>query len=139
MIGPDQLKEFVYPGIRKIIDQAKSYNLKVVMHSCGAVSAIIPDLIEFGIDALHPLQAKARGMDAESLVAKFKDKLVFIGGIDTQVLLPYGTPEQVKNEVERLKGVFGENFIVSPSHEALLANVSIENVLAMSSTTTKKS
>ncbi len=139
LIGPDQLKEFVYPGIRKIIDQAKSYNLKVVMHSCGAVSAIIPDLIEFGIDALHPLQAKARGMDAESLVAKFKDKLVFIGGIDTQVLLPYGTPEQVKNEVERLKGVFGENFIVSPSHEALLANVSIENVLAMSSTTTKKS
>ena len=56
LIEPDQLKEFVYPGIKKIIDQAKSFNLKVVMHSCGAVAEIIPDLIDLGIDALHPLQ-----------------------------------------------------------------------------------
>lgn len=138
LIAPDQLKEFVYPGIKKIIDQAKSYNLKVVMHSCGAVSSIIPDLIEFGIDALHPLQAKAKGMDAVSLAATFKDKLVFIGGIDTQEVLPFGTPEQVKNEVERVKDIFGERFIVSPSHEALLANVSIENVLAMRSATIER-
>jgi uroporphyrinogen decarboxylase len=131
LISPDQLREFVFPGIKKIIDQAKSYNLKVVVHSCGAVSSIIPDLIEFGIDGLHPLQAKAKGMDALSLATNYKDKLVFIGGVDTQELLPFGTPEQVKNEVIRLKNVFGERFVVSPSHEALLSNVRIENVLAM--------
>ena len=138
LIGPDQFKEFVYPGFKKIIDQAKSYNLKVVMHSCGSVSSIIPDLIDLGIDALHPIQAKARGMDAESLAKEFKNDLVFIGGIDTQDLLPFGTPEQVKNEVERVRDIFGEDFIVSPSHEALLANVSIENVLAMRNAAIKK-
>lgn len=136
LIGPDQLNEFVYPGIRKIISQAKSYNLKVVMHSCGAVSSIIPDLINFGIDALHPLQAKARGMDAESL-AKFSNDLVLIGGIDTQELLPFGTSDQVAKEVKRVMGILGDNYIVSPSHEALLANVSIKNVLAMSNAAVK--
>lgn len=135
LVGADQLKEFVYPGFIKIINQAKLYKLKVVMHSCGAVSDIIPDLIDFGIDALHPLQAKAKGMDAESLAKEFKDDIVFIGGIDTQEILPFGTPEQVKDEVERVKSILGEHFIVSPSHEALLANVSFENVIAMRNAT----
>jgi len=135
LVGADQLKEFVYPGFIKIINQAKSYKLKVVMHSCGAVSDIIPDLIDFGIDALHPLQAKAKGMDAESLAKEFKDDIVFIGGIDTQEILPFGTPEQVKDEVERVKSILGEHYIVSPSHEALLANVSFENVIAMRNAT----
>lgn len=139
LISPDLLKEFIYPGIKKIIDQAKSYQLKVVMHSCGAVSSIIPDFIDFGIDGLHPLQAKAEGMDAVSLAAKFKDNLVFIGGIDTQEILPFGSPEEVKKEVVRVKNIFGERFIVSPSHEALLANVSIDNVLAMSSAAIERS
>ena len=62
---------------------------------------------------------------------EFMDDLVFIGGIDTQEILPWGTPDQVTWEVERVKRIFGEHFIVSPSHEALLANVSIENVIAM--------
>lgn len=57
--------------------------------------------------------------------------LVFVGGIDTQELLPFGTPKQVKNEVRRLKRIFGERFVVSPSHEILLPNVSPENVIAM--------
>jgi uroporphyrinogen decarboxylase len=109
------------------------------MHSCGAISDIIPDLIDFGIDALHPLQAKAKGMNAENLVKDFKNDLVFIGGIDTQELLPLGTPAQVEEEVKRIKGIFGENYIVSPSHEALLANVNIENVLAMRNAAIEKS
>ena len=131
LIGPDQLKTFVFPGIRKIIDQAKSYDLKVVLHSCGAVSDIIPDFIDFGIDALHPLQARARGMDAETLGKKFRNELVFIGGVDTQELLPFGTPGQVSREVERIGKHLGDRWVVSPSHEALLENVSLENVLAM--------
>jgi len=51
--------------------------------------------------------------------------------VDTQQLLPFGTPQQVRDEVRRLKDVFGPQFVVSPSHEALLPNVSIENLLAM--------
>lgn len=131
LISPDAFDRFVLPGYKKIVDQVKSYNLKVVLHSCGAISKIIPKLIDVGIDGLHPLQAKAKGMEAESLAKDFKGKLLFIGGVDTQELLPFGTPNQVKDDVKRLKDLFGERFIVSPSHEALLPNVKIENVLAM--------
>jgi len=62
---------------------------------------------------------------------KYNDKIVFIGGVDTQQLLPFGTPEQVRDEVRRLKRLFGPNFIVSPSHEAILPNVPPENIAAM--------
>jgi uroporphyrinogen decarboxylase len=71
-------------------------------------------------------------MDAENLACQFRDNLVFIGGVDTQDLLPFQSPAAVRQEVRRLKQVFGERFIVSPSHEALLPNVKIENTLAMS-------
>ncbi|MGI6113416.1 MAG: uroporphyrinogen decarboxylase family protein [Mahellales bacterium] len=132
MISPDAFKRFILPGIKRIVEQAKSYNLKVVLHSCGAITKIIPMLIDAGIDGLHPLQAKAKGMDAQSLAREYGNDLVFIGGVDTQDLLPFGTPEQVKAEVRRLKKIFGQGFVVSPSHEALLPNVSPENAIAMS-------
>ena len=132
LISPDAFEKFLFPGTKKVVEQAKSYNLKVAIHSCGAVSRIIPKLIDIGIDAfLHPLQAKAEGMDAENLAKKFKGHMVFIGGVDTQDLLPFKSPNEVKAEVRRLKKLFGERFIVSPSHEALLPHVAIENALAM--------
>ena len=131
LISPEDFKKFILPGFEKIVAQAKSYNLKVVFHCCGAVSKIIPMLIDIGIDALHPIQAKASGMEAEKLASQFGKDLIFIGGVDTQDLLPFGTPRQVKNEVRRLKKIFGQKYIVSPSHEAILPNVSVENVIAM--------
>ena len=70
-------------------------------------------------------------MDAEYLAEKYKRQIAFIGGVDTQDLLPFHTAQEVADEVKRLKEVLGERFIVSPSHEALLPNVPLENVLAM--------
>lgn len=131
LISREMFNKFVLPGFKKNIELAKSFGLKVMLHSCGAISKVIPTLIDAGIDALHPLQAKAKGMEAEKLTAEYKDSLVFVGGVDTQQLLPFGTPGQVKEEVRRLKKVFGDFFVVSPSHEALLPNVSPENVIAM--------
>ncbi len=130
-MSPELFRRFFLPGFSRIVGQAKAYGHNVMMHSCGAISKIIPDLIRIGIDALHPLQAKARGMEAEKLARDFGKDLVFVGGVDTQELLPFGLPEQIKDEVRRLKRVFGERFIVSPSHEGLLPNVSPENLLAM--------
>lgn len=132
LFSPRAFRKFIFPYYKEIIDQMKSYHLKVITHSCGAIMKIIPALIEAGIDVLHPLQAKAVGMEPEKLVEHFKDDLIFIGGVDTQELLPFGNSEQVRQEVRRLKSIFKEGFIVSPSHEALLPNVSIENVIAMS-------
>jgi len=131
LVSPEMFDKFIMPYFRKITNQAKSRGYKVVLHSCGAIDRVIPRLIDAGVDALHPIQAKARDMDAVSLAKKYKDDIVFIGGVDTQDLLPFGTPQQVYDEVQRLKELFGPNFIVSPSHEALLPNVSPENLKAM--------
>ena len=130
LISPECFRRFVLPYFRRLIDQAKAHGLKVMLHSCGAIDKVIPDLIDAGIDALHPLQALARGMEAENL-AKYKDHLLFVGGVDTQQLLPFGTPQMVKDEVRRLKDIFGPGWVVSPSHEALLKTVPPENLLAM--------
>lgn len=131
LVSPECFRKFILPGVSKLIALAKSYGLKVVMHSCGSIAEIIPDLINAGIDALHPLQARAKGMDAETLAREYKKDIAFIGGVDTQQLLPFGTPEDVKTEVRRLKKVFGERLVISPSHEAILPIVNPENIVAM--------
>jgi uroporphyrinogen decarboxylase len=95
------------------------------------VYRVIPDLIEMGVDALHPLQALAANMDADTLAREFGGRIAFIGGIDTQQLLDHGTPEQVKEGVRRVKALLGPRLVVSPSHEAVLPNVPPENIEAM--------
>lgn len=132
LISPESFDEFILPYMREIIQQIKGRGLKVAMHSCGSIDLIIPRLLDAGVDILHPLQAKAAGMDAANLAAKYGGKVTFLGGVDTQELLPFGTPGQVREEVLRLRDLFKGDFIVSPSHEALLPNVPFENVMAMS-------
>ncbi len=131
LISPDSFKKFVLPGMRRLIDIGKKYNKKVLFHSCGAVSKVIPLLIEAGIDGLHPLQTQAKGMDAVSLARNYKGQLAFVGGVDTQNLLVKGSPGQVKAEIKKIKKILGPNLVVSPSHEAILPNIPLENVLAM--------
>ncbi|MBQ3489000.1 MAG: hypothetical protein IJA86_00230, partial [Clostridia bacterium] len=113
-----------------LIDQAKSFSLPVMVHSCGAIGRIIPDLLELGIDALHPLQAQASGMDARSL-SQYKGKLLFVGGVDTQQLLTNANPDTVKEKVMQLYEDFGDFWIASPSHEGVLPNIPLENILAI--------
>jgi uroporphyrinogen decarboxylase len=73
----------------------------------------------------------AKNMDAESLAKKYNDKIVFMGGVDTQRLLPFGSGDDIRKEVRRLKGLFGPNFIVSPSHESILPDVPPENIAVL--------
>lgn len=131
LIGPRHFEEFVASYTRELVAPAKARGLQVLLHSCGAISRVIPELLELGIDALHPLQAKAVGMDAESLASRFRGRLAFVGGIDTQELLVHGSPREVREEVRRVAEVLGPNVVISPSHEALLPNVPWENVVAM--------
>ena len=70
-------------------------------------------------------------MDAETLAREFGKDIVFVGGVDTQHLLIHATPQEIRDEVRRLKGIFGPYYVVSPSHEAILPNVHLENVIAM--------
>ena len=132
LMSPELFQKFVLPGIKRLTAVAKKHNKKVLLHSCGSIDRVIPMLIDAGVDALHPLQARAKGMDAATLSKLYKNDLTFVGGVDTQDLLVHATPQQIKEEVYRLKELFGPNFVVSPSHEALLPNVPLENVIAMS-------
>lgn len=129
--GPAQFDQFVLPWFRRFTEQAHARGYQVILHSCGSVFKVIDRLIDAGVECLHPLQALAADMEAQTLACSFKGRIAFLGGIDTQDLLVNGTPEEIKADVRRVKEVLGPCLIVSPSHEALLPNVSPQNVLAM--------
>ena len=131
MISPAMAEEFVMPGCRKLVEQAHSYGLKVIYHSCGSIVEIIPKLIEAGVDAIHPIQALAAGMDARNLKEKFDGQISFCGGVDTQNLLVKGTPEEVKAKVKELRETFPTGLIISPSHEAIMPDIPPTNVKAL--------
>jgi uroporphyrinogen decarboxylase len=123
--------EFVLPWFQKFTDQAHRHGYQVILHSCGSIYRVIDRLIAAGVNCLHPLQARASNMDAETLSREFGGRISFLGGIDTQDVLVNAGREGVKAEVRRIKNLLGPRLIVSPSHEALLPNVPPENVVAM--------
>ena len=129
--GPQQFDQFILPWFKRFTEQGHRHGHQVILHSCGAVSDVIERLIESGVDCLHPLQALAKNMDAESLATRFGGRITFLGGIDTQDLMTNGTPEQVRADVLRVRKLLEPYLIVSPSHEALLANVPPKNVEAL--------
>ena len=131
MLSRGQIAEFALPWTKKLVDQAHDHGLKVIHHSCGAIRDIIPDLIALGVDAVHPIQALAKGMDAAGLKRDFGESISFCGGIDAQELLVNGTPAQLREKVHELRALFPTGLILSPSHEAILPDVPLENVSAM--------
>ena len=130
LISPENFRRFVLPSFKRLVNVGKKYNKKVILHSCGSIYRVIPDLIDAGVDILHPLQAQAFGMDAASL-AQYKNDLAFLGGIDAQSFFVNATPQQIKDEVHRVRDILGTNIVISPSHEEILPNVPAANVLAM--------
>jgi uroporphyrinogen decarboxylase len=105
---------------------------KVLFHTCGSVVDIIDDLIEIGVDAIHPVQVSAAGMESRKLKEKYGDRLVFWGGVDTQYILPRGSISEVKAEVERRIKELGENggYILGAVHN-IQPDVPLDNILAM--------
>ncbi len=107
--------------------------VKIFYHSCGAVAPLIPDLIESGIDILNPVQVSAAGMDTKELKQRFGQDLTFWGGgVDTQRVLPRGTPQEVRDEVRRRLDDLapGGGFIFTTVHN-IQADVPPENIVAM--------
>ncbi len=108
-------------------------NAAIFLHSDGAIEPLIPDLIEAGIEILNPIQVSARGMDPAELKRKYGRDLVFWGGgCDTQFVLPFGTPDQVRAEVKlRLEQLMpGGGFVFAAVHN-IQPEVPPENVMAM--------
>lgn len=133
LISPEKFRQFVLPSFKRLIAVGKKYGKKILLHSCGSIARIIPDLIDAGIDGLHPLQAQAQGMAADQL-AQYKEDIAFVGGIDAQTFIVNATPADVQREVRRVHGLLGPNMVVSLSHEEVLPNIPPDNLLAIART-----
>ena len=127
-------RTFCRPYQKRWIDAAKraAPNARLVLHSCGAVRAYIPDFIEIGVEVLNPIQPKATGMEAGGIKRDFGDVLSFIGGFDIQELLPFGTEAEIRDGAKRLIDAMAPNggFVFAPSHQ-ILPDVPPANVIAM--------
>lgn len=133
MLSPELWREMIKPHLKSIFDVGKKRGLWVAYHSCGAIRPIIPDLIEMGLDVLNPIQCNCPGMNATELKEEFGKKLSFMGGVDTQYLLPNGTSDEVYKETLKLiEGMTddGGGFILAASH-TIPPETPIENIFAM--------
>lgn len=103
MIDPETYRKMIKPKQRRLVEAIKKKTeAKIFIHGCGAVYDLIPDLIEVGFDILNPVQVSAKGMDTRRLKQEFGKDIVFWGGgVDTQHVLPFGSPDQVRDEVRR--------------------------------------
>lgn len=132
LFSPRMFRKFFLGNIKRLTTLAHSYGLKVMMHSCGSISKIMPELIEAGVDILDPIQVTAKDMEPELLADKFGGKIVFHGGIDTQQVLPSTTPEEVREHALYVTQTLGRKggYIFAPS-QILGSDIPIENILAM--------
>jgi hypothetical protein len=132
--SPDTFKRLWMPYYKKVNDWIhQNTTWKTFKHSCGAVEPLISMFIESGFDILNPVQINASGMDPQMLKQKYGDKIIFWGGgVDTQGVFAFGTPEQVKEQVRRQCDILNKNggFVFNTIHN-IQANVPFQNVVAM--------
>ena len=134
MINPETFKEIYMPYYKKINDWIhENTTWKTLKHCCGGIFPILPYLIEGGFDAINPVQCSAEGMDPKKLKEIYgKDILFWGGGVDTQNVLPFGKPEEVREQVLYRLDIFskGGGYIFNTIHN-IQANVPVENIVAM--------
>ncbi len=130
IMGPDYWRKYIKPALARMYGHAKKRGLYICQHSCGDISDILPDLIQIGLDIYNTVQPEI--YDLKNLKREYGDSLTFFGGISTQTLLPFATPEEVKRETRIIMDILGENggYIVAPTH-AIPDDVSTKNILAL--------
>jgi uroporphyrinogen decarboxylase len=132
LLRPELYRRLVKPRHKAIADTVHRYGKPILLHSCGSVYNLIPDLIEVGIDALNPVQVSAANMDTKILKREFGRDLAFWGGIDTHRVLPTGTPADVRQEVKRRIDDLSERggYVLAAVHN-IQPEVPPENIVAM--------
>lgn len=131
LLSPEAWRTHIKPRFRKIVCAAKEANPDVVFfyHSDGAITPIIADLVEIGVDVLNPLQPEC--LDPVAVKRDFGDRLAFWGGVGTQTVMPFGTPQDVRASVHGYFATIGKGggYVCAPSHD-IEPEVPWENVLA---------
>ncbi len=128
-MGPRIWREFILPVLRRMYGVVRGAGKCVMIHSCGDVDELFDDLVAAGLNCFNPFQPEV--MDVYSLLPRYRGRLAFHGGMSTQRILPFGTPEQVRTETRRLLDLGREGgYIFAPAHD-VEGDVPLENMLAM--------
>jgi len=130
IMGPTHWREYIKPRMKRMYERAKKNGKYILQHSCGDIHELFPDLIDIGLDCYQTFQPEI--YDIEAVKREYGADLTFWGGISTQRLLPYATPEEVKSETIRIMSIMGKDggYIAAPTH-GVPGDVPAENILAM--------
>jgi len=133
IMSPAMFKEKVKPLMKKMVGAIKSRTkAKIALHTCGCVFAYLDDFIDIGIDVLNPMQSNAKDMDPKRIKEKTTGKMALWGGIDTHVVLPNGSAQEVREEVKNKIAVYGKGggYMLSADHN-ILVDVPPANLITM--------
>ncbi len=130
LFGRRLWQRFLKPRLAEMYAAVRRAGKAVMIHCCGKVQELFPELIELGLDVFNPFQPDV--MDPVAMKRQFGDRLTFYGGVSVQGVLPRGTPQQVRDEVRRLRDAVGRGggFILAPSHD-LPGDIPLENLVAL--------
>ena len=129
LMGYPLWREFIFPVIQRMYAEVRKAGKFVFIHSCGDVDELFDDLVSIGLRVFNPFQPEV--MDVEQLMKQYSGKLAFWGGVSTQRTLPYGTSDQVREEVRRMLRLGSDGgYILSPAH-AVEGDVPVENLMAL--------
>ena len=131
-IGPGRWRRFFKARYARIFGKAHAAGRFVLLHSCGSVADILPDLIDVGVDVLDPFQPEPRGMNPYELKRRYGGRITFRGGVGSQTTIPFGTPEAIRAEVRRLCREVGRGggFIGAPA-KAVRDETPLANAVAL--------
>ncbi|MFC1537966.1 uroporphyrinogen decarboxylase family protein [Candidatus Latescibacterota bacterium] len=133
LLSPALFDRFIIPHLISLVELGHRYGLKVQLHCCGGLSELFPAMIAGGLDAIHAVQPDCRGMELGELKREYGGSLVFNGAIDSHHALIKGTPETVIAETKRVLDIMmpGGGYIGGASHDYILGETPVENVVAM--------
>ena len=133
LVSPDMYRKYIKPRHKRFFDLIHAHTgAKLLFHSCGSVYRLLPDFIEIGVDFINPVQVSCRDMETDRLKREFGSELGFWGAVDSMHVLPNGTPDDVRAEVERRIRDLGPGggYILASVHN-MQHDVPVENVVAM--------
>ena len=116
--------------MKRIFDKVKSKGKKIVLHSCGDLRDIFPEVIELGVDVYNTLQPEI--YDLRKMKQEYGKDITFYGGVSTQQFLPFATPLEVYDKASEVRDILGpdEGYILAPTH-AITPDIPVDNVMAM--------
>jgi len=129
IMGPDYWRKFIKPALKRMYSYVKDSDKYLCQHSCGDIHEVFGDLIDLGLDMYNTFQPEI--YDVGKIKQEFGSNLTFYGGVSTQTVLPFGTPEEVRSQTKKMMDIMGSNggYVVAPTH-SMPVDIPIENMLS---------